>query len=716
MIRAYSQSSSPEKGFHFYSQMRDKGFRPDPISSSFVLKSCTRISSLVGGRQIHGRILRDGFQSDCQLLTTLMGFYASCDNGTDARKVFDEMPQRDTVAWNVLISCYARNGRTRDALSLFDVMQNPEYGSEPGDVTCLLLLQACAHLGALEFGERIHKYINDHGYGDGLKLCNSLIAMYSRCGCLDKAFEVFQGMPNKNVVSWSAMISGLAMNGHGRNAIEAFIEMQKMGISPDDQTFTGVLSACSHVGLVDEGMRIFESMREFGISPNIHHYGCMVDLLGRSGLLDQAYQLITSMGVKPDSTIWRTLLGACRIHGHVSLAERVVGHLIELKAQEAGDYVLLLNIYASVSDWEKVANVRRLMKEKGIQTTPGCSTTEINGEVHEFVVDDDAHPRKKEIYEMLDEIEKQVKLAGYVADMSAELHDLGAQEKGSALTYHSEKLAIAFGVLATPPNTKIRVAKNLRTCVDCHNFAKVVSSVYNRELEEFKPRDLLPKWEQLGFGTNDFKDNGLSPYWFLMGFKFLSDESGTLLCGMVSYNEGSDKRKPAANFGIHGLWPNYNDGSYPSNCDPDSPFDPSTISGLKRQMQSNWPTLACPSGDGTKFWEHEWEKHGTCSESVLDQEGYFEAALNLKKQVDLLSILQKAGIQPDGRFYSLTSITKAIRDATGYTPGIECNVDASGNSQLYQIYICVDTDGTNLIECPVLPRGKCSSRIEFPSF
>ncbi|XP_026421685.1 pentatricopeptide repeat-containing protein At3g47530 [Papaver somniferum] len=482
MIRAYSQSNSPEKGVLCYNQMRNNRVQTDPFVLSFVLKSWTRMNHLIGGKQIHCRVLSDGFQADSLLLTSLMGLYASCGDGTDARKLFDEMSIRDTVSWNVLISCYTRNGRSRDALSLFDVMQKEGCESEPDDVTCLLLLQACSHLCALEFGKRIHKYADDYGYSDRIKVRNALISMYSRCGSFDKAFEVFQGMHDKNVVTWSAMISGLAMNGHGRDAIEAFREMKKVGVSPDDQTFTGVLSACSHVGLVDEGLDIFDSMREYGINPNIHHYGCIVDLLGRAGLLDQAYDFITSMRVKPDSTVWRTLLGACRIHRHASLGEHVVSHLIELKAQEAGDYVLLLNIYASVGDWEKVANVRRLMREKGIQTTPGCSTTEIKGKVHEFAVDDDAHPRKKEIYEMLTDIEKQLKMAGYVSDITCELHNLGAAEKGNALICHSEKLAIAFAVLVTPPNSKIRVSNNLRICVDCHNFAKVLSSVYNREV------------------------------------------------------------------------------------------------------------------------------------------------------------------------------------------------------------------------------------------
>ncbi|XP_042497266.1 ribonuclease 1-like [Macadamia integrifolia] len=174
--------------------------------------------------------------------------------------------------------------------------------------------------------------------------------------------------------------------------------------------------------------------------------------------------------------------------------------------------------------------------------------------------------------------------------------------------------------------------------------------------------------------------------------------------------------KPASDFGIHGLWPNYKDGSYPSNCDSSNSFDASVISDLTGRMQTNWPSLACPSSTGLKFWSHEWEKHGTCSESVLDQHGYFETALNLKKKVDLLQILENAGIQPDGGFYSLDSIKKAIRDGSGYTPFIECNVDDSGNSQLYQVYLCVDNSGSDFTECPVFPKGRCDSKIEFPTF
>lgn len=463
--------------------MLRQGIRPNPLSSSFVTKSCIKIYSLIGGLQIHARLLRDGHQSDSLLLTSLVDFYSCGGRCDDACKVFEEMTHRDTVAFNVLISCYARNKRTRDALGVFDMMLSGGYGCDPDDVSCLLVLQACANLCALEFGKRVHGYIKERGFDNAMNLCNCLVAMYSRCGCLDKAYEVFKQIPNKDVVSWTAMISGLASNGHGREAIEAFQETQRCGVPPDDQTFTGLLSACSHSGLIDEGRAFFNSMsKKFGILPNVHHYGCVVDLLGRVGLLDEAYQLIVSMDFEPDATIWRTLLGACRIHGHVTLGENVIEHLIQLNAQESGDYVLLLNMYSTAHNWDKVSEVRKLMKDRGIQTSPGCSTIELKGVVHEFIVDDLSHPRKSEIYEMLDEIEKQLKIAGYVAEITSELHNTSAGDKETTLSYHSEKLAIAFGVLATPPGTSLRVAKNLRSCVDCHNFAKMVSWVYNREV------------------------------------------------------------------------------------------------------------------------------------------------------------------------------------------------------------------------------------------
>ncbi|OEL34233.1 Pentatricopeptide repeat-containing protein [Dichanthelium oligosanthes] len=478
--------SAPSDALRFLRRMRALGRRGNAFTLAILLNPRCPLAHAC---QLHANAVTEGHLRDVLLGTSLMRCYADGGDGGGARRLFDEMPVRDTVAWNVLITCYMNNRRTKDALKVFEEMRGrgSEGEAEPDDVTCILLLQACTSLGALDFGERVWAYADERGYGGELKVRNSLIAMYARCGCVEKAYRVFCETPWKSVVSWSAMISGLAANGFGKDAISAFEEMIRSGVAPDEQTLTGLLSACSHSGLVDEGFRFFDMMCcEYRVKPNVRHYGCIVDLMGRAGLVDEAYELVTKeMKVAPDATIWRTLLGACRIHGHVDLGERVIGHLIELKAQQAGDYVLLLNTYAAVGDWKKVAEVRKLMQEKGIQTTPGCTTVEHNGEVHEFIADDDTHPRKVEIYKKLNEINMHLRIAGYVPNMSSELHDLDSEGKESALTYHSEKLAIAFALLVTSPHRPIRLAKNLRVCVDCHNFTKVFSVDPNASIHIF---------------------------------------------------------------------------------------------------------------------------------------------------------------------------------------------------------------------------------------
>ncbi|PIN15137.1 hypothetical protein CDL12_12217 [Handroanthus impetiginosus] len=462
MIRAHSLSrGSARSGVQLYQELLRSGISSNALSET---------------------VAKDGHQSDCFLLTALMDFYSCLEKGGEACKVFDEMSHRNVVAWNVLISCHTRNQRTLVALTLFDMMRNSN-GCQPDDVTCLLVLKACANLNALEFGQKVHRYIVEQGLHNVKSVSNSLITMYSRCGCVEEAYDVFKKMLERDVITWTAMISGLASNGYGLDAIEAFKEMQREGIWPGEQTFTGLLSACSHSGLVKEGRMFFNTMsRDFGVVPNIHHYGCMVDLLGRAGLLDEAFDLITSMRIKPDAAMWRTLLGACRIHQHNALGEQVIERLVELKAQEAGDYILLLNIYSSAGHVEKVMEVRKMMKEKGIRTTQASSTIELKGQVHQFFADDISHPRKKEIYEMLAEINQQLRIAGYVAEITSEVHNVQGKSDAYALSYHSEKLAIAFGVLSTPPGTTIRVAKDLRICLDCHNFCKVLSAVYNRKV------------------------------------------------------------------------------------------------------------------------------------------------------------------------------------------------------------------------------------------
>lgn len=391
------------------------------------------------------------------------------------------MPEREIVTWNAMITGYFQNGFSEEALSMFRAMQ--VLGFVPNDVTMVTVLSACAHAGALELGKWVHAYIERNGLAGEISVKTALVNMYSKSGCVKRALEVFEEIPDRNLVCWTAMINGLAVNGCGREAVEYFNRMVRSNVRPDAISLISLLSACSHGGLLEEGRQFFANLRRlYGVTPQMEHYGCMVDLLGRSGHLDEAYELITNMPFAPNVVMWRTLLGACKVHKNVELGELVLKKIIELEPRHHGDYVLVSNIYAAVGRWEDVANIRRTMKKKGIIKVPGCSMIEIDGRIHSFVVQDKSHRHSEDIHRMLNEMAQKLKLAGYVPDSSKVLVDLDEEEKENVLVHHTEKVAIAFGLIKTTPGTSLRVVKNLRVCDDCHSAIKLVSKVYDREI------------------------------------------------------------------------------------------------------------------------------------------------------------------------------------------------------------------------------------------
>jgi pentatricopeptide repeat protein len=254
-------------------------------------------------------------------------------------------------------------------------------------------------------------------------------------------------------------------------------------MKPDHVTFVGVLSACCHAGLVDEGWQYFDSMRKYyHITPTMDHYGCMVNLLGRAGLLDEAHYFINQMPIKPDATVWLCLLGYCRAYANIYLGERIAKHLNELDPKNAAPYVLLSNIYAAVGRWDEIRKVRELMKERQVEKKPGCSWIEVNKEVYAFLSGDKSHPQIEKIHAELERLSGQMKAAGYVPDVSNVLNNVDEEQKEHILCHHSEKLAIAFGLLNTSPGATIRVMKNLRVCVDCHSATKFISKIVAREI------------------------------------------------------------------------------------------------------------------------------------------------------------------------------------------------------------------------------------------
>lgn len=315
--------------------------------------------------------------------------------------MFEEMPHKTIVSWTALITGYNRVGCHSDAVDVFRQMQL--VGIEPDEISIISVLPACAQLGALELGKWIHIYSGRKGFLREIPLCNALIEMYSKCGCISQAYQLFNQMAKKDVISWSTLIGGLAHHGKAREAIELFREMQFANVKPNAVTFLGVLSACAHAGFLEEGLLYFNSMKDdYNIEPEIEHYGCLIDLLGRSGHLHQAFKTIEKMPMEPDSKIWGSLLSSCRTHCNLEIAITAMEHLKELEPDDTGNYVLLSNIYANLGKWEGVSRMRKLIRSKSMKKTPGCSSIEVNNIVQEFVSGDDSKPFFEDICILLD--------------------------------------------------------------------------------------------------------------------------------------------------------------------------------------------------------------------------------------------------------------------------------------------------------------------------
>ncbi|CAN6198241.1 unnamed protein product [Urochloa humidicola] len=456
--------------------------RLDALSLSFALKAAARCSDALATVQLHANLVRLGVAADVRLMTTLLDSYAKCGDLLSARKVFDEMPVRDVATWNALLAGLAQGTEPNLALVLFHRLAGSFREllprEEPNDVTIVAALSACAQLGALQDGLGVHEFARKIGAEGNVRVCNALIDMYSKCGSLSRALEVFHSikLEDRTLVSYNATIHALSTHGHGADALKLFDEMPAW-IEPDEVTYLAVLGGCNHAGLVDEGRRVFDSMR---VPPNMKHYGTIVDILGRAGCLDEAHDMIMHMPFPADIVLWQTMLGAAKMHGNVELAELAATKLSELGSNVDGDYVLLSNVYASKARWADVGRVRDTMRSNDVRKVPGFSYTEIDGVMHKFINGDKEHLRWREIYRALDDIVSRISELGYEPDTSNVLHDIGEEEKQYALSYHSEKLATAFGLISTPPGETIRVIKNLRICGDCHVVAKLISKAYGR--------------------------------------------------------------------------------------------------------------------------------------------------------------------------------------------------------------------------------------------
>ncbi|XP_022142302.1 pentatricopeptide repeat-containing protein At3g62890-like [Momordica charantia] len=513
MIRCFAKGDLPRESISLYSHMRRSFVEPNKHTLTFVLQACSNALAICEGIQVQTHVIKFGFVKDVFVRNALIHLYCTCCRVECARLVFDEipggrdvvswnsmiaglvrdgqiyvaeklfveMPHRDVISWSTMISGYVQNGQLEKALDCFKEIR--EQKMRPNEAILVSLLAAAAQLGMLEYGKMIHSIADSLKFPMTASLGTALVDMYAKCGCIDESKFLFDRMPQKDKWSWNVMICGLASHGLGQEALALFEKFTTEGFYPVNVTFIGVLNACSRAGLVSAGRHFFKLMTDtYCIEPEMEHYGCMVDLFSRAGLVYDAVEMIDRMPAAPDPVLWATVLGSCKVHGFVELGEEIGNKLVQMDPSHNGHYVQLSSIYATLRKWEDVSKVRRLMAERNTNKIAGWSLIEAEGRVHRFFAGDKEHERCTEIYKMLEIIGVRIAAAGYSANLSSVLHDIEEEEKETAIKEHSERLAIAFGLLVTRAGDCIRIIKNLRVCGDCHEVSKIISQVFQREI------------------------------------------------------------------------------------------------------------------------------------------------------------------------------------------------------------------------------------------
>ncbi|XP_027344922.1 pentatricopeptide repeat-containing protein At1g18485 [Abrus precatorius] len=481
LISAHVQNGFPRRALDLFLVMTDSGLAPDWFTIGSLLLACARLKFICCGKEIHGFMLRNGLELDEFMGISLLSFYIQCDKILPAKLIFDKMENKSLVCWNTMITGFSQNELPRETLETFRQMLS--CGVQPQDIAIMGILGACSQVSALRLGKEVHAFaLRGHLTADTFVTC-ALIDMYAKCGCMEQSQNIFDRVSEQDEAVWNVIIAGYGIHGYGQKAIELFELMQNKGCKPDSFTFIGVLMACNHAGLVTEGLNYLDQMQSlYGVKPRLEHYACVVDMLGRAGQLNEALKLVNEMPDEPDSGIWSSLLSSCRNYRDLDIGEEVSKKLLELEPHKAENYVLLSNLYAGLGKWDEVRKVRQRMKEIGLHKDAGCSWIEIGGKVYRFLVGDRSLLEFKKIQQTWIKLEKKISKIGYKPDTSCVLHDLEEEDKIKTLRNHSEKIAISFGLLNTTKGTTLRVCKNLRICVDCHNAMKLVSKVVERDI------------------------------------------------------------------------------------------------------------------------------------------------------------------------------------------------------------------------------------------
>ncbi|KAH0465397.1 hypothetical protein IEQ34_005500 [Dendrobium chrysotoxum] len=390
IIAAYVRHGNGGAAVQMCSQMLKEGVELNPFTLSITVRASAAVESLIFGRQIHAATVKIGHGSNLHVSNAITDMYSRCMSFPEARQYFSEMPQKDLITWNTMIAGLDRAGSLDSCRLLLNMFSQ---SVQPNFFTFTTIISSCAKLSKLSFGQQIHCVVVHRGFGENQQIANALVDMYAKCGSIADSQKVFNKMCYRDLVSWSSMIIGYGVHGYGKEAVELFNEMVSYGIQPDSILFMGVINACSHAGMVEEGLKFFNLMESiYGVQPDKEVYGCMIDLLGRSGRLGEASELIEKMPFEPDESLWGALLGACKMHGNAKLGRLAAQKILNLKPKGAKTYVILSNIYAAASEWASFAEIRKLMRGVGGKKEVGMSWIEVREEVYSFVASDQSNP------------------------------------------------------------------------------------------------------------------------------------------------------------------------------------------------------------------------------------------------------------------------------------------------------------------------------------
>nr|XP_043608473.1 pentatricopeptide repeat-containing protein At4g14850 [Erigeron canadensis] len=464
-------------------KLRRIGGELSSVTFCVVFNACSDGLFLQLGKQVHGFVIRCGYEYYVSVANGMIDFYGKCKDIYSARLVFDGICDPNDVSWCSMVAAYEQNEEGEKACMLF--MEAMRNSIEPKDFIVSSVLSACAGITGLEMGRSVHALAVKACIDGNVFIGSALVDMYAKCGNLQDCERMFDKMPERNLITWNALLGGYSHLGQADRAVALFEEM-KCGspqVVPNYVTFVSVLAACSRAGAVDVGMTIFDSMRSrYGIEPGSEHYACVVDMLGRSGMVEPAYQFIKRLPGRPTVSIWGALLSACKMHGYNELGNIAADNLFRLDPQDSGNHVILSNMFAAAGRWEEANLVRMEMKDLGIKKGAGCSWISIQNSVHSFQAKDTSHERNSDIQAMLAKLKKEMKAAGYIPDTKLALFDLDEEERESEVWHHSEKIALAFGLCVIPPGVPIRITKNLKICLDCHSAIKFISGITGREI------------------------------------------------------------------------------------------------------------------------------------------------------------------------------------------------------------------------------------------